>query len=154
MRPFVLSTVSLDMIFCFNVGEISSVSGLYTLGSFRCNICIALVLYLSWSSTTMVEPLSALFITICGLWVNSLRASLVCFVCICISILILCIGGYLVHRCLIVFLGLCYVEILFMNGSLFCLWLWVCLLVLNVLSSYTVFILCMKFLISLCKVCI
>ena len=48
--------------------------GLYTLGSFRCSI--AFLMYLSLSSTTIVEPLSALLITICGLFIKSLSANL------------------------------------------------------------------------------
>ena len=47
------------MIISFNIGEISLWSGLYTEGSLRCTI--ALLMYSSLSSTTMVEPLSALF---------------------------------------------------------------------------------------------
>ena len=41
------------MIFCFRTGEISSVRGWYTFGSFKCDI--ALVMYSSRSSTTIVE---------------------------------------------------------------------------------------------------
>ena len=51
-----------------------SFSGLYTSGLFRCSI--AFVIYTSLSSTTIVEPLSALFIIRFRLWVSSLNASL------------------------------------------------------------------------------
>ena len=47
---------------------------MYTLGSFRCNI--ALLMYSSLSSTTIVEPLSALLITMCGLFIKSLSVNL------------------------------------------------------------------------------
>ena len=56
----------------------SSSSGLYTSGLFRCSI--ALLLYSSLSSTTIVQPLSALFMIRFRLWVSSLNASLSFFV--------------------------------------------------------------------------
>ena len=62
------------MICSFSLSDISSQRGLYTLGSFRCDI--AFLIYSSLSSTTIVEPLSALLITMCGLFIKSLSASL------------------------------------------------------------------------------
>ena len=52
----------------------SSQRGLYTLGSFRCDIVF--LIYSSLSSTTIVELLSALLITMCGLFIRSASASL------------------------------------------------------------------------------
>ena len=52
----------------------SSVRSLYTVMSFRC--AIALCMYSSLSSTTIVEPLSALFMTMWVFWISSLRAIL------------------------------------------------------------------------------
>ena len=49
IRPLFFKAISLDMIFCFRTGEISSVRGWYTFGSFKCDI--ALVMYSSRSST-------------------------------------------------------------------------------------------------------
>ena len=74
ISPLFLSNVSFSVIFCFSSGEMSSVRGLYTVGSFRC--VMALLMYSSLSSTTIVEPLSALFITICLFWISSLSAIL------------------------------------------------------------------------------
>ena len=73
-KPLFLNALDFSIISSFNVGEISVCNGLYTLGSFRCTI--ALLMYSSLSSTTIVEPLSALLITMQGLFINSLRASL------------------------------------------------------------------------------
>ena len=50
------------MMVSFSIREMSSSRGMYTVGSLRW--CTALVMYSSLSSTTIVEPLSALFITI------------------------------------------------------------------------------------------
>ena len=44
------------------------------LGSFKCDITF--LIYSSPSSTTVVEPLSALLITMCGLFIRSLSANL------------------------------------------------------------------------------
>ena len=60
-RPLFLSSLSLFIILSFSVGDISSSRGLYTVGSLRWSI--ALAMYSLLSSTTIVEPLSALFIT-------------------------------------------------------------------------------------------
>ena len=60
--PLFLNNLSLSMILSFSVGEMSSSRGLYTVGSLRWSI--ALLMYSSLSSTTIVEPLSILFITI------------------------------------------------------------------------------------------
>ena len=142
----------------FGVGEISLWRGLYTAGSLRC--IIAFLMYSSLSSTTMVEPLSALFIIMCGFVISSLRAilsflvRLSCLFCLYfsvsnISIPILCKSvskvPLLVNRS-----GLGVTFCLSLKGSLgslFCLWD-------VVFSSYIVFNLCMKFLISECRVCI
>ena len=59
--PLFLSSLSLFRMLSFSVGEMSSARGLYTVGSLRWSI--ALLMYSSLSSTTIVQPLSALFIT-------------------------------------------------------------------------------------------
>ena len=58
----------------FSLGDMSSVRGLYSVLSFRC--AIALCMYSSLSSTMIVEPLSALFMTMWVFWISSLRAIL------------------------------------------------------------------------------
>ena len=73
-RPLSLSSLSLLIILSFSVGDISSSRGLYTVGSLRWTI--ALVMYSLLSSTTIVEPLSALFITMWGFLIKSLSAIL------------------------------------------------------------------------------
>ena len=65
---------SFSTISSFSVGEMSMCNGSYTLGLFRCTI--ALLMYSSLSSTTIVEPYRLLFITIRGLLISCLRASL------------------------------------------------------------------------------
>ena len=62
--PLFFSSLSLFRIISFSSEEISSWSGLYTVGSLRCTI--AFLMYSSLSSTTIIEPLSALLITMCG----------------------------------------------------------------------------------------
>ena len=73
-KPLFFNALSFSVINSFSVGEMSVCNGSYTLGLFRCTI--ALLMYSSLSSTTIVEPLSALFITIRGLLISSLRANL------------------------------------------------------------------------------
>ena len=98
-NPLFLSDVNLFMMASFSVGEISLWRGLYTTGSLR--YTIAFLTYSSLSSTTIVEPLSALFMTTWGYKINSLSAilsflvRLSCLFCLYfsvsnISILILC----------------------------------------------------------------
>ena len=70
MSPFFNSR---SIIFCFKSLEMSSFRGLYTSGLFKCSI--AFWIYSSLSSTTIVEPLSALFIIRLWLWINSLNAN-------------------------------------------------------------------------------
>ena len=108
--------------------------------------------------------MSALFFIICGFWVSSLRASLSFLVslsglfCLClstssISILILNRNVSSVPLSSVPLSnnlsGFVFRLGFFINGSLF-FWL----LCFNVLSSYIVLILCMKFLMSLCNICI
>ena len=71
---YFFSSLSLFRIISFSSGEISSWRGLYTVGSLRCTI--AFLMYSSLSSTTIVEPLSALLITMCGFFIKSLSAIL------------------------------------------------------------------------------
>ena len=70
-----------------SVGEMSMCNGSYTLRLFRCTIAL-----LMYSSLSIIEPLSALFITIRGLLISSLRANLSflvrlsCLSCLCLSV--------------------------------------------------------------------
>ena len=73
-NPLFLSSDSSFMIASFNNGELSLWRGLYTEGLLRCTT--ALLMYSSLSSMTMVEPLSALCMTMFGFLINSLRAIL------------------------------------------------------------------------------
>ena len=72
MSPF-FNCRSNFLMFYFRSLEMSSFRGLYTSGLFKCSI--AFWIYLSLSSMTIVEPLSALFIIRLWLWINSLNAS-------------------------------------------------------------------------------
>ena len=74
-KPLFFNALSFSVISSFSVGEMSMCNSSYTLRLFRCTT--ALLMYSSLSSTTIVEPLSALFITIRGLLlISSLRANL------------------------------------------------------------------------------
>ena len=68
-KPLFFNALSFSVINSFSVGEMSMCNGSYTLRLFRCTI--ALLMYSSLSSTTIVEPLSALFITIQVLLISS-----------------------------------------------------------------------------------
>ena len=73
-NPLFLNSLSLFVMLSFSVGDMSSSRGLYTVGSLRWSI--AFVMYSFLSSTTIVEPLSALFITMRGFLIRSLSAIL------------------------------------------------------------------------------
>ena len=146
------------MITSFSVGEMSLCRGLYTAGSLRCTI--AYLMFSCLSSTTIVEPLSALFMIICGFMINSLSAILSFFVrlsrlfCLCfsvsnISILILCENMSRVPLS-VSLSGLGLSFCLGLKGSLGSLFH----LRDVVFCLYIIFNLCIKFLISECKVCI
>ena len=157
-NPLFFSDNNLFVMTSFSVGEISLCRGLYTAGSLRCTI--AFLIYSCLSSTTIVEPLSALFMIICGFVINSLSAILSFLVrlsrlfCLCfsasnISILILCKNVSRVPLS-VSLSGLGLSFCLGVKGSLGSLFR----LCDVVFCSYIVFSLCIKFLISECKVCI
>ena len=71
-KPFFSSSSSLLFIRSFSLCVIFSLSGLYVVWSLRCFIASAMYSLLSW--TTIVEPLSALFIISIGLLMSWFRA--------------------------------------------------------------------------------
>ena len=121
--------------------------GLYTAGSLRCTI--AFLMYSCLSSTTIVEPLSALFMIICGFMINSLSAILSFLVRLSRLFCLLCKNVSRVPLS-VSLSGLGLSFCLGLKGSLGSLFR----LCDVVFCSYTVFSLCIKFLISECKVCI
>ena len=72
-KPFLFNALSVSIICSFSMSDISSQRGWFSLGSFRCNI--AFLIYSCLSSTTIMEPLSALLITSLEAWWPAQRAS-------------------------------------------------------------------------------